>query len=75
MFVLEIFLFIICAYFLLSLIVALFRFLVDMIKYPVFCKVLRKNIKMFKRYSRKYKSMIKDFEKKQKGGIVNESFK
>lgn len=46
-----------------------------MIKYPVFCKVLRKNIKMFKRYSRKYKSMIKDFEKKQKGGIVNESFK
>lgn len=52
-------------YFMASLAIALFRFIVDIFKYPVFCKVLKKNIKMFKRYQKQYKLLLKDLEKEK----------
>lgn len=62
----SIFIFLFIIYFSISLLCALVRFVIDTWKYPVFCKVLKKNIKMFKRYQRQYKSLIKDIEKEKK---------
>lgn len=62
----SIFIFVFIIYFSISLLCALVRFVIDTWKYPVFCKVLKKNIKMFKRYQRLYKSLIKDIEKEKK---------
>lgn len=62
----SIFIFVFIIYFSMSLLCALVRFVIDTWKYPVFCKVLKKNIKMFKRYQRQYKALIKDIEKEKK---------
>lgn len=61
----NIFIFIMFFYFMASLAIALIRFVTDVFRYPVFCKVLKKNIKMFKRYQKQYKDLLRDLEKEK----------
>lgn len=61
----NVFLLILCVYFFVSLLCAVVRFVIDVFRYPIFCKVLKKNIKMFKLYQKRYKSLIKDLEKER----------
>ena len=61
----SILIFILFIYFVISLLLAVIRFIFDVWKYPVFCKVLKKNIKMFKQYQKQYKTLLKDVKKEK----------